>query len=338
MDWLKDDGINLPMINDVVRNSFYDKILSNAVRGKKCCDVGFGTGLLSLIALKHGATSIIAYEKDPVRFKLGQKVIDQLKLTDRIELRNELAGTENIETIDCDVVFHEIIHRSLWGEGLWWIKPRKFGIEYVPGNYFFEMYATEISDATVDGFLNSDKTVDYFNPGIDIDFKFIDLINSFIIRNDSKKLKPIVGHDQLIHPEWNKIHKDWACPGLMNKCPDGAWNPGHVFKNYPKQLLCKYNVDFNTRKLTFIDSNGIREDNLDSDSMCQMTIDTSPWRNLNLMLEPRFGLQYNQERLYIDDCRNWGAEIPWIFIKPKSNLLFTQNFNGNNAPFQLTKI
>jgi hypothetical protein len=326
VDWLNDDGVNLPMINDVVRNVFYDKILSSSVKGKKCCEVGFGTGLLSLLALKHGATRIIAYEKDPGRFELGQEIIKQLKLTDRIELRNELANTENIETTGCDVVFHEIIHQALWAEGLWLIKPLRSGMEYVPGTYFFEMYATEISDTTVDGFQNGDETLEYFNPGIDIDTNFINLINNFITHNDSKKLKPIIDDDQLILPDWNKIHKDWS------------WNPGHVFRSYPKQLLCKYTVDYNARKMTFVDSNGTREADLDSNSLCQMMIDTSAWRNLNLMLEPRFGLQHNHERLYIDDCRNWGAEIPRIFIKPTSNLLFTQNFDGTNGTFRLSKI
>lgn len=64
INWLSDDGVNLLMINDVPRNAFYSKILSKNVQGKKCCDVGFGTGMLSILALKHGATSIIAYEKD----------------------------------------------------------------------------------------------------------------------------------------------------------------------------------------------------------------------------------------------------------------------------------
>jgi hypothetical protein len=90
--------------------------------------------------------------------------------------------------------------------------------------------------------------------------------------------------------------------------------------------------------LILVDSNGTQETELDADSLCQLMVDTSPWQDQNLMLELRFGLEYKQERLYIDDCRNWGAEIPWIFIRPTSNLLFTQKFHGYNGPFQLTKI
>jgi hypothetical protein len=188
------------------------------------------------------------------------------------------------------------------------------------------MYATEISDSTVDGFLNGDQTVEYFNPGIDIDTAFIDLINNFITHDDAKKLKPIAGDNQLIRLDWNKIHKDWS------------WDPGHVFSSHPKHVLCKYTVDYNARKLIFIDSDGTQEADLDSNSLCQMIVDTSAWQNKNLLIESRFGLQYKQHRLYIDDCRNWGAEIPWIFIKPKSNLQFSQNFNGNNYSFTLTKL
>ena len=316
INWLSDDGVNLPMINDVPRNLFYDKILSGTVQNKRCCDIGFGTGLLSLLALKHGAKSITAYEKDPTRFELGQRIIKHLGLQDRIELKNCLAKTVDIEKLDCDVVFHEIIHQGLWGEGVWWVRPSMPGKEYAPGNYFFEMYATEISDSTVDGFLNGDPDASYFNPGIEIDPGFIDLINSFIVHDDSRKLKPMLGDNQLKKLEWNKIHKDWS------------WDPRQVFKTYPKQLLCKYVVDYNESKSTFTDSNGTRVLDLNSSYFTEMIIDTTEWSSTNMMLEFRFGLQHGEERLYLDDCRGWGSEVPWIFIKPKQNLSFTQNFRS----------
>jgi len=328
INWLLDDGVNLPMINDVPRNVFYDKILSKTVGNKKCCDVGFSTGLLSLLALKHGAVSIIAFEANANRFELGQQIIEHLKLADRIELRNCRATNNDIEQTGCDIVFHEIIHQGLWGEGLWYIKPSKVGIEYVPGNYFFEMYITEISDSTVDGFVNGDHSKDYFNPGIKIDREFIDLINNFIVNDDSRNIQVVDRQDQLQKLNWNNIHKDWS------------WNPGTVFRSYPKQLACKYEVDYNKRKSTFIDSNGIREIDLDSCNSCEMIIDTKSWQDTNIMLEFRFGLQHGQDRLYLDDCRGWGSEVPWIYSKPKKDLLFVQDFQGNfynGMPFSLTK-
>lgn len=322
INWDSDDGVSLTMINDVPRNLFYDKILSTTVRGKKCCEIGFGTGFLSLLALKHGADSIIAYEKDPVRFALGQQVVDRLGLAHVIELRNELAQTDQIESLGCDVVFHEIIHQGLWGEGAWWIKPNKSGPEYIPGNYFFEMYATEIADSTVDGFLNGGNSQDYFNPGIEISTEFIDLINNLALGDDTRKLKPLVDQDKLVRANWNTIHKHWA------------GNVRHVFKSYPKIKVCSYNVDYNARLATFEDSNGTREVPLDSAQLCEMFIDTGPWSSTNMMLEFKFGLQHGQQRLYLEDCRSWGAEAPRIYIKPRSNLLFVQDFGGYNFKLQ----
>jgi len=327
INWLTDDGVNLPMINDIPRNLFYDKILSKNVRGKKCCDVGFGTGILSILALKHGATSIIAYEQDLDRFKLGQKIIDHLELTDQIELKHCRASCTEIKNTGSDVVLHEIIHQGIWGEGLWEIRPLHPGIKkYIPGNYFFELYATEISDVTVDGFLHGDNTTEFFNPGVEIKTDFVDLINSFILENNSKKIQPLSNDDYLIKLDWNKIHKDWS------------WNPGYVFKNYPKQLLCKYEVDYNTGKCSIIDSKGSKEIALESMSVCEMIVDTSHWKDKNMLLQPRFGLRHDQQRLYLDECRGWGAEVPWLFLKPKSSLLFVQNFkNPTYPPFQILK-
>jgi len=325
INWLSDDGVNLPMINDVPRNLFYDRILSKSVRGKKCCDIGFGTGLLSLLAIKHGASSIIAYEKDPERFNLGQQIIEDLKLKNKINLQHRLASSQDIEKTDCDVVFHEIIHQSIWAEGLWRIRPETPGTkEYVPGEYFFELYAAPIDDTTVDGFLNGDDSTEYFNPGVGIDTRFVDLINRFILQNDSKKIRSPNIDDHLIKLNWHKIHKDWS------------WNPGYVFKNYPKQLLCKYVVDYNKGKCTFFDSKGSRYMDLRTVSACEMSVDLSQWCDTNLLLESRFGLQHDQEKLYLDECRNWGAEVPWLYLKPKSSLLFTQDFEGIKQ-FHLSK-
>ena len=89
IDWHNHDGVNLGMINDFMRNQFYDRILSRYVKDQDCTDIGFGTGLLSMLALKHGARHVRAFESDRDRYQLGCKIIEQLNLTDWIELINE---------------------------------------------------------------------------------------------------------------------------------------------------------------------------------------------------------------------------------------------------------
>jgi predicted RNA methylase len=70
MDWLKDDGIFLPMINDTGRNIFYKAAIESSVKDKVVVDIGAGTGLLSILAAKAGAKKVIAVEKDPDIFKI----------------------------------------------------------------------------------------------------------------------------------------------------------------------------------------------------------------------------------------------------------------------------
>ena len=115
VDFENHNGVYLPMINDVARNQFYDSIL-HEVQDQDCIEIGFGTGFLSMLALKHGARSIVAYESDPERYQLGCEVIKILKLQDRITLLNQRY------THDCNhnatVIFTETVDDNIWGEGI----------------------------------------------------------------------------------------------------------------------------------------------------------------------------------------------------------------------------
>jgi predicted RNA methylase len=51
VDFENHDGVYLSMLNDVARNQFYDQVLTQ-VRDHDCVEIGFGTGLLSMLALK----------------------------------------------------------------------------------------------------------------------------------------------------------------------------------------------------------------------------------------------------------------------------------------------
>lgn len=323
LDWYNHDGINFPMINDVPRNDFYNHILSQEVKNKPCLDIGFGTGLLSLLALKHGAQHVVAYEKNLSRFELGQHIVKELNLTDVIDLRHGLATWQEIVDSKCEVVFHEIIHQSHWGEGVWYIRPQSPGLTYAPGILFFELYAQEISDSTVAGFFAGGDT-DYFNPGVDVDPRFINIINRLILNDSSKDISSLDSEDSLIRTKWNSIHKHWSV------------SPEKVFRQGDKRLLASYQVDYNKCETTFSDSRGTKTSDLTVDH-CQLFIDTNGWQSKNMLLQTRFGLQHNNHRLYLDACRNWGEEAPWIFVKPKSNLIFTQDFSGRQNNFNLVK-
>ena len=73
-DWFKDNGIYMPMINDTGRNIFYKAAIEAAVPGKVVCDIGTGSGLLSIIAAKAGATKVYAVEMDPGRAAFAEEI------------------------------------------------------------------------------------------------------------------------------------------------------------------------------------------------------------------------------------------------------------------------
>lgn len=166
----------LPMINDVIRNTFYKNILEN-VKNKRCLEIGFGSGILSILALEQGAKTIIAYEEDIETYELGTKVINSLNLQDRIELINERFNADKIHRHDVDCIFTETINHTLFGESM---LDSVNGIlpEILPNNYFLEVYAIPVNNNYAKRLLSKDSTV--CNPGLAIDERFSKTINTIL--------------------------------------------------------------------------------------------------------------------------------------------------------------
>ena len=102
---MKDDGVFLPMLNDTGRNVFYKAALELAAPGKVVCDIGAGTGFLSVLAVQAGAKHVIAVEQNLERYQYAKSIVEQLGLSDRIELiharelhrSKEIAGRQGRE-------------------------------------------------------------------------------------------------------------------------------------------------------------------------------------------------------------------------------------------------
>lgn len=139
--WNKDSGIYIPMLEDKSRNQFYDRILSLNVKDKNCVEVGFGTGFLSLLAIKHGAKHVRAYEYHPDRYELGKHLIKKLNLETKIQLINEYFKPELVQNEE--LLFHEIINPNIWGDGIYNIL--KSNIKIIPEKYGCDFYAVPIS-------------------------------------------------------------------------------------------------------------------------------------------------------------------------------------------------
>lgn len=156
--WLTDDGINIPMILDHTRNQFYDKIFKNSVQDQLCIDIGFGTGFLSMLALKHGAKHILAFEADQSRFFLGKEIICELGLQDRVELVHQKFDKNQVDIARNRIIFHEIIANQMWDEGLYHCMNRNFTL--IPSEYHFTIAVCSDSEWIAD---TKNKQVQLFN-------------------------------------------------------------------------------------------------------------------------------------------------------------------------------
>lgn len=317
INWHSDDGVNFPMINGYARNNFYDKMLEGSAANKTCLDIGFGTGLLSIIALKHGAKNIIAYESDYARYVLGKEIILRLGLEDKIELLNEkysigCAGKHNAELIFC-----EIVNQNLWGEGLMNVIGLSQTALILPSNYLFEVRAFEVSNNFIERILNPNIDVK-FNPSIDLDKKFIDTVNELISERYGK-----------FQPNQNQVENGLIRFDQFNR---RYWELQVINKSSVVEPIVGYEFDVNTMTVKIKNQHSstvVQHDKTIEEQT--YVVDTEQWCDRSVILIPRVAMKYNNQVLYLEDAEGWGpARDPVILVNPRQNLKISHNFyNGN---------
>lgn len=285
IDWMNHNGVNLPMINDFVRNQFYDRVLSRYVRDQDCIDIGFGTGLLSIIALKHGARHIQAFESDSDRYLLGKSIIDELKLNDRIELINEYFDHNYPQRA---VTFSEIVDGNLWWEGLWNTLPFDDNQIFLPGTYFLEIWAVAVPERFAQGLCVEKQNSHCFNPGIDIDQNFVDIINKY--QNITTEIRQPL-QAGIVHFE-RQQNTDWG------------WVPYQRAIQYG-QVVAQYQA---TKHIFGLDQ-------------FTLTVNTEAWRDQHVLIVPRMGMKQDTDVLYLD-VGHWGPGVnPILLVRPTQDLV-----------------
>lgn len=95
------------MLNDFVRVMAYKDAIKNQVKGKRVIDLGCGTGILSLLAAKAGADSVVAIEESSIA-RMAEKMFRANKVDHLITLYH--ANSKDVELEEkADVLVHEII-------------------------------------------------------------------------------------------------------------------------------------------------------------------------------------------------------------------------------------
>jgi hypothetical protein len=299
IDWQNHDGVNFGMINDFMRNQFYDRILSTEVNGSTCTDIGFGTGLLSIIALKYGATHVRAFESDYNRYLLGKEIIARLNLASRIDLINEMYDNDCSPT---EVTFTETVNGNLWWEGLWCSLPKGNETKFLPGEYFLEIWAVEVPDIFASAITVPSGSFEYFNPGIDIDDSFISTVNELAGLN--KTILPTL--DVGIVKFTRQQDTIWGWIPYAR-----AVQAGTVVASYS---ISKFDPSTNSKTIT---------------------IDATTWKNKNMLLVPRVGMQHAQHRLYLD-TGHWGpCEDPVLAIKTGGKIQVKHNLRPGQISYNL---
>ncbi|MFN8393539.1 MAG: tetratricopeptide repeat protein [Bacteroidia bacterium] len=115
-------GWHFPMLADTERNRAYDRVLRKHVReGDRVLDIGTGSGLLSMMAARAGATEVIACERESKIAEVARTIIDKNGYSDRIKVfdmdsRRLRVGKEVPDRVD--LIVSEIVDVALLGEGM----------------------------------------------------------------------------------------------------------------------------------------------------------------------------------------------------------------------------
>lgn len=308
IDWMNHDGVNLGMINDYMRNQFYETIVENTVRHKKVVDIGFGTGLLSILCLKHGATSVVAYEVDQERYQLGVELIEKCGLQDRISLHNEKYTWQT--AVDADVIVTETVNGDLWQEGLWNSLPRTSSQLFLPGEYFVELYVKAIPK-TFASLIDADiQPNSLFIPGVDLDQSFIDAVNHYVCEWNDKDYTGVPSVSDIqpgVHRFHNRTEGPWGFIPFMRMIED---------KQYLQSTIT-------------IDANSTDHLNFDI-SHLKTTIDLDPTEYS--LVVPRCGMRYKNHTLYLD-TGHWGPTQDAVIIYGRDQITFTHNLHNGKMQY-----
>lgn len=134
------------MTNDTNRNLFYSQCFrdkTHGVEGKTCVEIGFGMGILSLLALKHNPKHIFAYEAKKDVYDIGNYLLKKSGLDTLITLENTYITPQEIANMhDVEVIYHELLSPSLWGEHLYDFITT--GKQIIPSTYINTFYLQEL--------------------------------------------------------------------------------------------------------------------------------------------------------------------------------------------------
>ncbi|HHJ17582.1 MAG TPA: tetratricopeptide repeat protein [Gammaproteobacteria bacterium] len=117
------DHWHFAMLNDDARNTQFEAAIRRAVqKGSRVLDIGAGSGLLSMMAARAGATQVTACEVNPALAGQAREMIRDNGYSDRVRVLNKLSQQIDPDTdfppkTRPDVLLAEVFDTLLIGEG-----------------------------------------------------------------------------------------------------------------------------------------------------------------------------------------------------------------------------
>lgn len=301
IDWHRDDGVNLDMINDLTRNRFYDAVIRTGMQGSRAVDIGFGTGLLTMLALKHGAQHVTAYESDAHRWRLGTRIIQDLGLEHRVDLRWSRFHSSDIQEFPDHIFFTETVNGNLFQEGLWQSLPQDINVDFRPGCYELDIYALRIPQQ-VAARLGQAVTNPGFHPGVDTWPGFVDRVNHYR-GSPSQPLAQLTSGLNYFEQHCDTV---WG------------WLP-HIMMARDSRPAAGYSIDVSQNTVMTWNQHRTQACTRDAD-ITNITVDVpvAAMGDGCVLLVPRASMSHNQSKLYLDQS-HWG---------PMQHPVVVQDFTG----------
>jgi hypothetical protein len=99
---------------DAIRTNAYNRFLAKVAAGATICDIGTGTGVLSYLAIRHGAKKVYALDHDSMTLRNASMILSDVP---GIEYIKSDAKTYTIPN-DVDFCIHEIYGNCVFDEGI----------------------------------------------------------------------------------------------------------------------------------------------------------------------------------------------------------------------------
>jgi len=178
-DWFKNNGIYMPMINDTGRNIAYKAAIERVAPGSVMCDIGTGTGLLSILAAKAGAKKVYSIEMDPGRAEYARGIVNKLGLGNVIQIINK--NFYKLDKVDMpddiDYFISETIGTPIFNEDIIDLAnhSKQWGGKFIPGE--IELVTEIYQNNPIFPLVSSYSDAFEFQPDIEIDDAYEKTIN-----------------------------------------------------------------------------------------------------------------------------------------------------------------